>query len=303
MFNPPPYPNNSMANLRARLRPMGIGDILDETFSLYRDNFGLFLATIAVIEVPLQIIIVLFSLSVANASPSTSQPGVASTAATSTVSTGAAIGLGIFGLALAIITIVAYTMMTAALAIVISNRYLGRAATVGDAYRGSLSRIGALILAGIWVGVRVILLALACVVLIGIPFLIYFAVAWTLVSQVIVLEGVGGFAASGRSRELVKGFWWKTLGLVLVTGLLVTILSAVIPSIIGGIVQAAIPSAAVRVIVNGIVGLIIGLLVQPVQFIATTLLFYDLKIRKEAFDLEAMISQVGAPPPPPYAPR
>ena len=47
MYTPPPpvgVPNPAL-NLRARLRPMGIGDILDETFRLYRANFALFVAT------------------------------------------------------------------------------------------------------------------------------------------------------------------------------------------------------------------------------------------------------------------
>jgi len=38
-------------------------------------------------------------------------------------------------------------------------------------------------------------------------------------------------------------------------------------------------------------------LLTPIQIVATTLLFYDLKIRKEAFDLEAMVQQAGASAP------
>jgi hypothetical protein len=53
----------------------------------------------------------------------------------------------------------------------------------------------------------------------------------------------------------------------------------------------------VRTIINGIIGLIVGVLVRPIQVSALTLLFYDLKIRKEAFDLEAMAQQAGAPAP------
>ena len=42
MYVPPTQPTDaSTAAMRVRLRPMGIGDILDETFSLYRENFSL----------------------------------------------------------------------------------------------------------------------------------------------------------------------------------------------------------------------------------------------------------------------
>src|SRR2546423_2949068 len=57
MYAPPPGSTpGPMMDTRARLRPMGIGDILDETFRLYRENFTLFVATCAVLEVPVQII-------------------------------------------------------------------------------------------------------------------------------------------------------------------------------------------------------------------------------------------------------
>jgi hypothetical protein len=46
-----------------------------------------------------------------------------------------------------------------------------------------------------------------------------------------------------------------------------------------------------------IIGVVVGVLVQPIPIAAMTLLFYDLKIRKEAFDLEAMVQQAGAPTP------
>ena len=40
---------------------------------------------------------------------------------------------------------------------------------------------------------------------------------------------------------------------------------------------------------------------RPIQTVATTLLFYDLKIRKEAFDLETLAQQAGFAAPSPYA--
>src|SRR5918911_885123 len=60
---PPGSTPGPMMDMRSRLRPMGIGDILDETFRLYRENFTLFVATCAVLEVPVQIINFLIRLS------------------------------------------------------------------------------------------------------------------------------------------------------------------------------------------------------------------------------------------------
>jgi hypothetical protein len=284
--------------MRARLRPMGVGDILDETFRLYRENFTLFLATVAVLEVPAQIINLLLTLSAPAATtlPAGQTPTDAQVRAF-VDATAAHSGLTFVT---TLVTLLATALASAALAIVISNRYLNRPITVGDAYRAALNRLGPLVVAILWTGFRLILLVIACIVLIGIPFLIYFAVAWSLLSQVVMLENASGLGASRRSRELIQGYWWKTLGLLIVVGLLVWILSSIPTIIAGAIFGAGVGPLAGRILIVGLVGLIIGVIVRPIQIIAPTLLFYDLKIRKEAFDLEAMAQQAAAPPT--YAP-
>jgi hypothetical protein len=285
MFSQPTPPHSGMADIRARLRPMGIGDILDETFRLYRENFLLFLATAAVLEVPAQIINTLLSL--ARPAVTTIVPGQGITPAqTSAATTG-----GLIGVVAGLITAFAGVFITAALAVVVSNRYLGRLTTVGEAYRATLNRLGPLLVTTIWAGIRLVLLGFACVVIIGIPFLIYFAVAWSLLPQVVMLENVDR-GASGRSRELIRGYWWKTLGLYIVVAILAYLLVFVIlvPVVAGIFAGAGVTGTR---LLTGLATLIFSLLVRPIQTVATTLLFYDLKIRKEAFDLETMAQQAG----------
>lgn len=316
MYTPPPgLPSNPMMSLRARLRPMGIGDILDETFRLYRENFALFVATVAVLEVPAQIINLLITL---NAPPvprlNTSNGTLTSQQLNDYFSRlGGSLGAsGGGGLLISLVSI----FITAAMAVVISNRYLNRTVTVGNAYRAAVDHIGSLIVAILWNGLRIvgIVIAIAIVVavlvavklwplgvLIGIatvPLLIYIAVAWTLVSQVIMLENAGGTGSSGRSRRLIQGYWWKTLGLLIVAALLVNILSSIPTIVIAGILGSG--SGTGGTLIAGLIGLVIAVLIRPIQVAATTLLFYDLKIRKEAFDLEAMVQQAGGGAPVQY---
>lgn len=287
---PPGSPMYSFGSMRARLRPMGIGDILDETFRLYRENFVLFLAIVAIIEVPAQIINLLLTLSIPI--PTTGTSGEAMTSSQLNALTNAtAARTGLTSLT-SLVTTFATAIMTAALAVAISNRYLGRPATLGDSYRATLNRLGALLVAILWSGLRLILMT---VTIIGIPFAIYFGVAWSLLSQVVMLENVSGAGASRRSRELVRGYWWKTVGLLIVVLLLTGVLSSIPALIAGAAFGAGAGSLSARLLVIGIVSLIIGVFARPIQIIATTLLFYDLKIRKEAFDLEAMAQQAGAP--------
>lgn len=299
MYTPPPagLPDPTL-QMRTRLRPMGIGDILDATFSLYRANFSLFVATVAIVEVPLQIIIVILQLAIVDSTTSirnisTGTGGLTQQQTDTLVHWLTAVAS--VSVITGIITAIALVIQSAALAVVISNRYLNRAITVGDAYRAAVNRLGPLLVAIIWTGIRLILLGIACVVLIGIPFFIYFSVAWSLIAQVIMLENGSGTGASGRSRQLISGFWWKTLGLLVITAILVGILGGIPSAIISGAMSGA--DLGARTLVSGIVGAIVTILLRPIQTGATTLLFYDLKIRKEAFDLEAMARHLGVAAP------
>lgn len=291
-----PIDPNSMAALRARLRPMGIGDILDETFRLYRTNFVLFLSIVAVLEVPAQIIATLISLAAPQPLPVVPGQGLTQDQTNQFISTNlSVVGYTSIG---GLVTTFAGVIIAGVLAWAVSNRYLGRTVTAGEAYRTAGGHIGTLVLASLWVGVRLVLMSLLSVIIIGIPLIIYFGVAWALLSQTVVLEGQGVGGASQRSRELVGGYWWKTLGLWLVVLLLVAIIGGIFSRILVTAVSGA--DYEIQRIVTGVARLIVGVLLTPIQIVALTLLFYDLKIRKEAFDLEAMVGQLSSSPASPY---
>lgn len=305
MYNPPAGTPDPMMNLRARLRPMGVGDILDETFRLYRENFTLFVATCAVIEVPLQIILTALSFGMLSAlQPIANLQGIPAqnyTPAQVNALVGGASAAGGLGLLIALLALVASALVGAALAVAISNRYLGRPVTVGMAYSAAGNRLGSVLVALIWAFIRLIPLILLSVILIGIPFLVYFFVAWSLIPQAIMLEGTSGIGASRRSRELISGYWWKSFGLIVVVAVLLAILSRIPLLIIDSIVSSTVGGLGARTVLEGIVNFIVGVLTMPIQATALTLLFYDLKIRKEAFDLEAMVQRANlATPTTPY---
>ena len=283
-------PNAALLDVRARLRPMGIGDILDETVDLYRRNFLLLIATTSVLLAPLLLAGALIGFGAASAAQSTADPGTAS-------ATSAALGL--LATVLSIAGGVAALLVVAAVTIVASQRYLGQPITARGAYASGLKRLGPLLLALLWAGIRLIPIVAISAVFIGVPFLIYYILAWLLIPQVVVLEGCGAGGASKRSRQLLDGYWWRTLGLYLVLSILLNILAAVptllITAVVGGIAGAATGSSTALLVVYTVAGVVVPVLLLPLALIATTLLFYDLKIRKEAFDLETMARRVGVP--------
>jgi len=273
----------SLLSIRARLRPMGVGDILDETIRLYRESFLLFVATAGVLLAPLLLLGAVAWIGALTLGASTMD----------TTGVGAPSGpLVLLWIILGLAGFVVSLLGVAALTVVASQRYLNQPITVRDAYAAALKRLGPLLLASLWAGVRLLPIIAISAFTIGVPFLIYYTLAWILIPQAVVLEGVGAGGASKRSRTLVNGYWWKTLGLYLVLSILLNILAAiptlVLTAVIGGIATAATGSSTALVVVYAIVSVVTPALLLPLVFIATTLLFYDLKIRKEAFDLQTM---------------
>lgn len=289
---PPPGAPNPLIPSHARLRPLGIGDILDETLRLYRQNFSLFIGTCAVIEVPLQAIIFLLTVGIlGTVQPLNTLSGTSGklTPAQQAELTHDLLVFGGFGLAVALIALIAFAAESAALAVGISSRYLDRPITVGMAYRAALNRLGPLLLALLWAFIRLIPFMILSVVLLGIPFLIYFFVAWSLIPQAIMLEGVDGIAASKRSRQLMQNYWWRSFGLLVVTALFLTIIAQIPAAIVDNATSNAAGAFQARSLVDLVINLVVGILIRPIQTAATTLLFYDLKVRKEGFALEAHV--------------
>ena len=106
-----------------------------------------------------------------------------------------------------------------------------------------------LVIPGIWVAVR-------C----------YFA------TQAAALDGLAPPGAMRRSGEVVKGSWWRTLGCLLMTGLLVGVTAEIATAILGGTGSGALYVAG-RIVFQAIA--------VAVTAVFATLLFYDLRARQE----------------------
>lgn len=91
------------------------------------------------------------------------------------------------------------------------------------------------------------------------------------ITQSIMLEDSGAVQSLKRSWYLVKGKWWKTFFLGIVIG--------IITGIIGGI-SGGIASLTDIVIVSMVISTIVNAIISPIEIVAFTLLFFDLKARK-----------------------
>jgi hypothetical protein len=249
-------------------RPMGVGDILDTTFRLYRQRFLTFLLIAAIVYVPYALLMSVFQAVQMHQIQTAHQAGLDPTVAI----------MGIIGgmLVVLLFTFILMPLCTAALVHNISGSYLGEELTAGQSYARATRRLPALLGTQILVGLTV-MVGFFLLIVPGIIFSLWFLV----VVPVVMLEGKSGSTAMGRSRELMRGNLDK--GFIL----------AVVVFILGAILQWALAFlAAIVPLPHPAVGVFIQTallsIVLPIQTAPWTLLYYDLRIRKEAFDLEKL---------------
>ncbi len=113
---------------------------------------------------------------------------------------------------------------------------------------------------------------------------------------VVVLEEEGAFSALRRSWELTGGHFWRILVVLGILWLFVTVLTGIIvwPAQFAAIFAEQLPVSVAQAVLHGL-SAFAQLFIQPIQIIGTVLLYYDLRMRKEGFDLVMMAEAIGEP--------
>ena len=271
---PPPPPMRGAAYPGAgeapgRLVPRDLGEMLSETFRVYKTGFSTFFIIALIAQIP----------------------GFIFTLTAGEFLGGDAGDLSELSPLWPILVVFVQGLITlpaqGAAIISVAHQYLGRAMSIGESYRKALyvllSLISSYIVFFIIVGLCVFLSGF----IIGIPLLFLVLVYWFAYVQAIVIENIRGpIQPLGRSSRLVQGSWWRVfgIGIVYVIVLAVLFIGAGIPGFIIGIFNE---TAAVIVLT------ISGSLVLPVAFIGAALVYFDLRIRKEGYTLERLEAEIG----------
>lgn len=234
---------------------MSLGELLDASFTIFRRHFATLVVIAAICYGPFQVMNVY-------------------------IETAGGWGENVVLLLLALLVASLGALVGSAANLkVISDGYLGRETTPGEAMRFALGRIGPLMLAGF---AKYLLVFLAFLLFV-IPGVIV-ACGYAVVSQVVVLEQPENATdALGRSWSLTKGHKGTALALGFILGLV-----ASLPGFVAGI-MAAVGLGITAQIVGGIAAIALA----PLVPCGMTLYYYDLRVRKEAFDLQALDLQLG----------
>jgi len=268
------------------LRPLRVGEILDAAIKVYLGNARTLIGLTAVVVVPLQLvsaIVLLSTVSTASAVPQGAF-GAYSSGSDSAASLGASVVLGVTGVLVSLLT-------TAGCVKAVSDAYLGGepgiASSLGFAVRRAVALFGMYI-------VYVLGLALGFVALI-IPGIWLYG-AWSVSAPALLIEGRSPVGALARSRQLVRGRWWPAAGVVLVAFVMVGVVGGVLSGALGALVLTGKGSVVVNVIAVSFASAISSVLVRPFQAAVTTVLYYDLRVRRDGYDIALLAEQLGMEP-------
>ncbi len=269
--NDSPQASDSEATTTTSLQPMEFTDILDTTFSLYRNHFRLFLGISAVY---------FFS-------------HIVSSTFTHWATDFSEL----------VVLVLCYVGLTFASA----QAYLGKQITARIAFRQVKLRFWNLFGSSLLYWLVAVLLGIT---IIGVPFAIYFFTRWGFYVQAVMVEETSATKAFRRSGELVKGEWWRVFGIMFAIQLLsvmidlILIASTTLIFALSGIAgEIDLLEMIRRTIwephgeIEGILHLlhaihtVIDALIMPITAIGFTLLYFDRRIRKEGFDIEMMLAK------------
>ena len=273
------------APVRYEIRAMSFAEILDMGFRLLRDHFVLVVGLGATLQVPLALLQAWSGGKLGIAPP----PGATFISGAITVIALLAVG----------------PIVGAAVTYAIGDAYVGQPPTIGQALRRAFAIVLPLTATMLLVALLVLFVTLALLLpslvaflapgvlpapprllLVGGLVLSFFAwihlwLGYLVITQVMMLESTFGRAALRRSRVLMRGNRLRGAG--------ITFLGALIVAVLGGVLQFALGYVP-----------IVGAAAEGVAQAAGTaytaavlvVLYFDIRCRKEAFDLEHLATLV-----------
>jgi hypothetical protein len=283
------------------LRPLRLGELLDRAIRLYRGNFLTFIGIIAVVYVPLMVL-----QTAASALLSSSLLGGISTP--EEIFTNSAYWIGI--LSTIILALVQFVLVqgiaTGALTRAVADNYLGRKTGILDAYRGIGKSWPTLVGALLFLGVILFGLAIWWMVpcigwFTGLGMMVFLMAAINpLVPPVVVLENQGAIDAVRRSWSLARRRFWPLLGYIFVLYLF-SLIVVQGPSIIVNVLLVQLFQSlgdptmqlVLTSIIQGLVSLVFILIYYPLQMTAFTLIYFDLRVRTEGFDIALLTMEAS----------
>ena len=245
---------------------MTAGALLDKASRLYLQNFSLMFSISAIVHIPS------IALNIVRSARNV----------TGTRASFPAAMLELLAILIEFFVIFPWTGGAATQAV--SEIYLGNEVTLAGALRAAWSRYGTL-LKSHFIPVLAFLVGLVMLVVPG----ILWYVSYIFITPIVMIEGLShNRDIRQRSRALVQGYRGKAFVIVAANLFILILSQAGLRSLTRFFIGAAV-TTNIAPLLNGSV----GILVSPMSSLAMILLYYDLRIRKEGYDLELLCREIG----------
>jgi hypothetical protein len=298
------------------LRPLGLGEILDGAFQACRKNPVATFGTAILLQAVVALITVLLlgnafsSLAALEADSGSMEDFI-----------GVLAGFSVFAVVTSVVSAAALLVLQGILVIPTARAVINQRTSFGQAWRIARGRILPLIGFGL-LTFAAGLLSLALVValsalailgldsyspLVVVPLVIGAVVALVWASMKIVvapatlmLEGTGPWSSIRRSWTLTRGNWWRTFGIVLLTSIIVSIIGSVVSvplsfavsTVVGFSASASATTDVLDslpvILASQAIAALFSAIGYAFQAGVTSLLYVDLRIRREGFDVVLM---------------
>lgn len=286
----------------ATLRPLGVGDIVDRVFGIYRGRPLMFITIAAIPYLLLVLVIAALTATFAAGAIVALAPLLTGDVTPETLDIDRYLPvlgtLTAFLLVVMIAAIAVSLVQSASLIAAMAARYMGRETTVGAALGAGVARtfdlfvMGALAFLafiGMWIALIVAMAVVQqwwAVVLGafgGLVATVFLTASWMVSPAIVMLEQAGPVAALRRAWALSTGNRWRILGLILLLSVLQVVLSSLLSFVLFASLAA---DQVVQLILQQAVNLIATIAWAPVYWGTFAVLYYDLRVRREAFDLQ-----------------
>ncbi|MGH3519317.1 MAG: hypothetical protein ACRDQ7_18240 [Haloechinothrix sp.] len=285
------------------LRPLNLGEILDGAISTMRRH-PLVMLGVAAVVVAISQLVALPLVSLLTDDINRMGSGELVTEDEVFALLGTTLTVGGVGL---IITILARVFLTGFLTTVVGKAVLGHSAKFGEIWstaKPKLLRLLGLILiypiAGALLVIPVVALALvhpalgALTAIAVVIAAVWLYILFSLATPALVLEDTGIGRAFGRSRQLVRGSWWRVFGIFLLAALIAFFIAAIIQlpfELLGGDVNSLFTGEFTEITMTYLILTSIGTvtastITEPFAAGVTALLYLDQRMRREGLDIE-----------------
>jgi hypothetical protein len=285
----PPLPKAGSARTGPLpLHPMTLGDILDGAFKLLKANVRTIVLVAAVFLVPINLVAGFFQrdllggygfLQLANDPSLIDQ-------ANADPSNALLLSAVLAALASFLIT----PFIGGAVSKIVAASYLGEEPEPGPVMRATARRFLALLGAFFFTLLLKLVGLLVCVVGVLVP-MTFFLVT----TPAVMVEELGPIQAMARSVTLVRTRFWPVMGIGVLSGLLASVLESILSWPFG--LAAGLIGFRWGWILAAIGEILPALVTMPLVAIVATLVYFDLRIRNEGFDLQMIAAELarGAP--------